>query len=235
MARVRVSVVDINDNRPVFYPVLYTVSLSTHSSPGTSVVKVTAKDPDSGANGRVTYKTVPGGGSTYFTLNKDTGIQSSATVDPVQINTHDSNSGLSFSLSLHPSPSTGVISLSRSLHGKANTVISMVISAEDGGGLTAPANARVNISVVGSSVAPPVFEQAQYFFTIPEDVLRGTSVGVVRAATAKTGERPCLLELSGRVGVLNKRLCIFVTILSTCLRSFLPDSINDPDGNGFVK
>lgn len=188
MARVRVSVVDINDNRPVFYPVLYTVSLSTHSSPGTSVVKVTANDPDSGANSRVTYKTVPGGGSTYFTLNKDTGILSGATVDPVQINTHDGYGGLSFSLSLHPSLSAGVISLSRSLHGKANTIISMEISAEDGGGLTAPTNARVNISVVGSSVASPVFEQAQYFFNVPEDVLRGTSVGVVRAATAKMGE-----------------------------------------------
>uniref|UniRef100_A0A665V6F0 Protocadherin-16 n=1 Tax=Echeneis naucrates TaxID=173247 RepID=A0A665V6F0_ECHNA len=142
-ARVHVSVVDINDNRPTFYPVLYTVSLSTHSAPGTSVVKVTANDPDSGENGRVTYRTVPGGGSTFFTLNKD----------------------------------TGVISLSRSLHGKANTVISMVISAEDGGGLTAPVNARVNVSVVGGSVASPVFEQAQYFFTVTEDVLRGTAVG----------------------------------------------------------
>ncbi|XP_041807874.1 protocadherin-16-like [Chelmon rostratus] len=152
VARVRVSVVDINDNRPAFYPVLYTVSLSTHSAPGTSVVKVTANDPDAGQNGRVTYRTVPGGGSAFFTLNKD----------------------------------TGVISLSRSLHGKANTVISMVISAEDGGGLTAPVNARVNVSVVGGSVASPVFEQAQYFFTVPEDVLRGTAVGVVRAA-AKTG------------------------------------------------
>ncbi|KAM9348127.1 protocadherin-16 [Symphorus nematophorus] len=152
VARVRVSVVDINDNRPAFYPVLYAVSLSTHSAPGTSVVKVTANDPDAGANGRVTYRTVPGGGSAFFTLNKD----------------------------------TGVISLSRSLHGKANTVISMVISAEDGGGLTAPVNARVNVSVVGGSVASPVFEQAQYFFTVSEDVLRGTAVGVVRAA-AKTG------------------------------------------------
>ncbi|XP_070773757.1 protocadherin-16 [Enoplosus armatus] len=153
VARVRVLVVDINDNRPTFYPVLYTVSLSSHSAPGTSVVKVTANDPDSGENGRVTYRTLPGSASAFFTLNKD----------------------------------TGVISLSRSLHGKANTVISMVISAEDGGGLTAPVNARVNVSVVGGSVASPVFEQAQYFFTVSEDVLRGTSVGVVRAA-AKTGE-----------------------------------------------
>jgi len=58
----------------------------------------------------------------------------------------------------------------------------MVITARDGGGLTAPVNARVNISVVAGSVAPPVFEQAQYFFTISEDVLRGTEVGVVRAS-----------------------------------------------------
>lgn len=65
---------DINDNRPAFYPVLYTVSLSTHSAPGTSVVRVTANDPDAGVNGRVTYRTVPGGGSAFFTLNKDTGM-----------------------------------------------------------------------------------------------------------------------------------------------------------------
>uniref|UniRef100_A0A8C1ZWP9 Protocadherin-16 n=1 Tax=Cyprinus carpio TaxID=7962 RepID=A0A8C1ZWP9_CYPCA len=147
-ASVKVSLVDINDNRPTFYPVNYAVSLSTQSMPGTSVVRVTAHDPDAGANGKVTYHTVPDGGSNFFTLNKD----------------------------------TGVISLSRSLHGKANSVITMVITAQDGGGLTAPVNARVNISVVAGSVAPPVFEQTQYFFTVSEDVLRGTEVGVVRAS-----------------------------------------------------
>ncbi|XP_072302038.1 protocadherin-16 [Eucyclogobius newberryi] len=162
VAQVRVSVVDINDNRPTFYPVLYTVSLSTHSAPGTSVVKVTANDPDSGPNGRVTYRTAAGGGTAFFTLNKD----------------------------------TGVISLSRSLHGKANTVISMVISAEDGGGLRAPVDARVNISIVGGSVASPVFEQAHYFFTVPEDVLRGTAVGVVRAATRTGVSKDILYSIS---------------------------------------
>nr|XP_023660997.1 protocadherin-16-like [Paramormyrops kingsleyae] len=146
-ASVKVTLMDINDNVPTFYPVLYAVSLSTQSTPGTSVVRVTAYDPDAGANGRVTYRIIPGNNSPFFTLNKD----------------------------------TGVISLSRSLHGKANSVISMVIGAQDGGGLTASTNARVNISVVAGSVAPPVFEQAQYFFTVSEDVLRGTEVGVVRA------------------------------------------------------
>ncbi|KAI4879799.1 hypothetical protein NFI96_008843 [Prochilodus magdalenae] len=149
VAYVRVDLQDINDNRPAFYPQHYAVSLSTQSSPGTSVIRVTAHDPDAGKNGRVTYRTAPGGGSPFFTLNKD----------------------------------TGVISLSRSLHGKANSVIAMVISAQDGGGLTAPVNARVNISIVAGLVAPPVFEQAQYFFTVSEDALRGTQVGAVRAST----------------------------------------------------
>ena len=74
----------------------------------------------------------------------------------------------------------------------------MVISAEDGGGLTAPVNARVNVSIVGGSVASPVFEQVQDFFTVPEDVLRGTAVGVVRAA-AKTGVDTSALKSSDYV------------------------------------
>lgn len=80
----------------------------------------------------------------------------------------------------------GVISLSRSVYGKANSVIPMLISAQDGGGLVAHVNARVNISVVAGLVAPPVFEQTQYYFTVSEDVLRGTVVGIVQASS-KTG------------------------------------------------
>ncbi|XP_053500578.1 protocadherin-16 isoform X2 [Ictalurus furcatus] len=161
-AYVNVALLDINDNRPMFYPVNYAVSLSSQSAPGTSVIRVSAHDPDAGENGKVTYRTVPGGGSNFFTLNKD----------------------------------TGVISLSRSLHGKANSVITMVITALDGGGLTVPVNARVNISVVAGSVAPPVFEQAQYFFTVPEDVLRGTEVGVVFANSRNGGNKDISYTIS---------------------------------------
>lgn len=57
----------------------------------------------------------------------------------------------------------------------------LVISAQDGGGLQAQPNARVNISIVEGTVSPPVFEQAQYFFTVPEDVPQGASVGAVQA------------------------------------------------------
>lgn len=82
-----------------------------------------------------------------------------------------------------------MISLSRSVFGKANSVIPMVISAQDGGGLVASVNAKVNISVVAGLVAPPVFEQSQYYFTVSEDVLQGTVVGIVQA-NSKTGKGP---------------------------------------------
>lgn len=62
----------------------------------------------------------------------------------------------------------------------------MIVTAQDGGGLFALDNAKVNISVVAGLVAPPVFEQTQYYFTISEDTLRGTVVGIVQASS-KTG------------------------------------------------
>ncbi|CAL8363929.1 unnamed protein product [Merluccius merluccius] len=162
VAYVKVDLVDINDNRPTFYPVSYAVSLSTQSAPGTSVVRVMAYDPDTGENGRVTYRTAPGGASPYFTLNKD----------------------------------TGVISLSRSLHGKANTVITMAISAQDGGGVVAAVDARVNISVVAGVVAPPVFQLSQYHFTVSEDAMRGALVGVVQASVKIGSPRDILYTIS---------------------------------------
>nr|XP_009680681.1 PREDICTED: protocadherin-16 [Struthio camelus australis] len=147
MVYVKVFLEDVNDNRPVFYPLEYAVSISTQSMPGTAVLRVTAHDKDDGLHGKVAYHIVLGNTPPLFSLNKD----------------------------------TGVISLSWSLSGKANTLVQLVISARDGGGLQAQPNARVNISIVEGTVSPPVFEQAQYFFTVSEDMLPGASVGAVRA------------------------------------------------------
>ncbi|NWS78157.1 PCD16 protein, partial [Crotophaga sulcirostris] len=147
MVYVKVFLEDVNDNRPVFYPLDYAASISTQSMPGTAVLRVTAHDKDEGLHGKVTYRIVLGNSPPLFSLNKD----------------------------------TGVISLSWSLSGKANTLVQLVIAAQDGGGLQAQPNARVNISIVEGTVSPPVFEQAQYFFSVPEDTPQGTSIGAVRA------------------------------------------------------
>jgi len=90
----------------------------------------------------------------------------------------------------------GVISLSWSLSGKANTLVQLVISAQDDGGLQAQPNARVNISIVEGTVSPPVFEQAQYFFTVPEDMLQGATVGAVRAQNPPGMDLPLLYAVT---------------------------------------
>lgn len=75
MVYVKVFLEDINDNRPVFYPLEYAASISTQSMPGTAVLRVTAHDKDEGLNGKVTYRIVLGNSPPLFSLNKDTGEQ----------------------------------------------------------------------------------------------------------------------------------------------------------------
>ncbi|XP_060766355.1 protocadherin beta-15-like [Neoarius graeffei] len=52
---VTVTVLDINDNRPVFSQEVYTVNLQENSPIGTIVIKVSATDLDDGTNGEVRY------------------------------------------------------------------------------------------------------------------------------------------------------------------------------------
>uniref|UniRef100_A0A8B9EFI6 Cadherin domain-containing protein n=1 Tax=Anser cygnoides TaxID=8845 RepID=A0A8B9EFI6_ANSCY len=181
MVYVKVFLEDINDNRPVFYPLEYAASISTQSMPGTAVLRVTAHDKDEGLHGKVTYRIVLGNSPPLFSLNKDTGERAQG--QPEEASARAVGCG-KMGAGLVPSEhlsSLGVISLSWSLSGKANTLVQLVISAQDGGGLQAQPNARVNISIVEGTVSPPIFEQAQYFFTVPEDTLQGTNVGAVHA------------------------------------------------------
>ncbi|KAL2077332.1 hypothetical protein ACEWY4_026836 [Coilia grayii] len=52
---ISVTVLDINDNAPVFERQVYTVTLAENAPPGTSVVTLRATDLDAGENGQVIY------------------------------------------------------------------------------------------------------------------------------------------------------------------------------------
>ena len=54
--RLSVEVVDANDNAPEFDEPYYSATLREGDTPPQAVVTVTARDADSGANGRVTYR-----------------------------------------------------------------------------------------------------------------------------------------------------------------------------------
>lgn len=75
----------------------------------------------------------------------------------------------------------GLLTVAWPLARQANSVVQLEIGAQDGGGLQAEPRARVNISIVPGTPIPPIFEQLQYVFSVPEDVAPGTSVGIVRA------------------------------------------------------
>ncbi|XP_036704138.1 protocadherin gamma-A6 isoform X11 [Balaenoptera musculus] len=84
VARILVTVLDANDNAPVFTQSVYRVSVPENLPVGTPVLSVTARDQDEGAHAEVTYSFVriTGKISKTFCLNVLTGeISTSANLD----------------------------------------------------------------------------------------------------------------------------------------------------------
>ncbi|XP_063166591.1 protocadherin-23 [Candoia aspera] len=73
-AFVHIEIEDINDNRPVFNPATYVISISSHTQPGTEITNLHATDKDSGIYGAVTYELIPGHLSSLFKVDPSTGI-----------------------------------------------------------------------------------------------------------------------------------------------------------------
>ncbi|XP_048186979.1 protocadherin gamma-A8 isoform X7 [Perognathus longimembris pacificus] len=73
--RIQVTVLDTNDNAPVFAQPLYQVKVLENVPPGTLLLTVRASDPDEGANGKVVYKfrKINEKQSPLFHLHEDTG------------------------------------------------------------------------------------------------------------------------------------------------------------------
>ncbi|XP_068836598.1 protocadherin gamma-A7 isoform X3 [Capricornis sumatraensis] len=76
---ISMSVADTNDNPPAFLHSSYSIYVPENNPRGTSIFSVTAHDPDSNENARVTYSlsedTLQGPSvSTYVSINSDTGV-----------------------------------------------------------------------------------------------------------------------------------------------------------------
>ncbi|NXR06671.1 PCDGA protein, partial [Semnornis frantzii] len=74
--RIRVSVIDANDNSPVFSPAEYTVLVPEDLPLGSALITVTATDPDEGMNGQVksSLKKITEKASKIFELDSETGV-----------------------------------------------------------------------------------------------------------------------------------------------------------------
>lgn len=155
---VKVQVIDVNDNRPIFYPSEYNVSLREtggSSSSHAPVVVVAATDLDSGRYGTLTYKIVSGNEAGLFRI--------------------DHNSGEIFL-------SKPNLSLRRQPYYRLN------ISATDADGLKSLKDAAVFISVIDVAQRPPIFEHSRYAYSVRENVERNTVVGSVKATVSDNGK-----------------------------------------------
>lgn len=70
---VKIQVIDVNDNRPTFYPREYNVSLRERETVNTPVVVVVATDRDAGKYGTVRYAIVAGNDDGYFRIEPASG------------------------------------------------------------------------------------------------------------------------------------------------------------------
>ncbi|GAB1292503.1 Protocadherin-16 [Apodemus speciosus] len=269
-ATVSVALQDVNDNEPQFQRTFYNASLPEGTQPGTCFLQVTATDADSGPFGLLSYSLGAGLGAsgsppfridahsgdvcTTRTLDRDQGpssfdftvtaidggglksmvyvkvfvadendnppqfypreyaaslsAQSTPGTAVLRVHAHDPDQGPHGRLSYHilagNSPPlfaldahSGLVTVAWPLGRRANSVVQLEIGAQDGGGLQAEPTARVNISIVPGTPTPPIFEQPQYVFSVPEDVAPGTSVGMVQAHNPPGRLGPVTLTLSG--------------------------------------
>ncbi|XP_037353660.2 protocadherin-23 [Talpa occidentalis] len=68
-----ISVLDVNDEAPVFKQQLYEASVKENQNPGEFVIRVEAVDKDSGINSKLQFEIMPGASFGLFQINPDTG------------------------------------------------------------------------------------------------------------------------------------------------------------------
>lgn len=68
---IEVMVEDENDNRPIFTEPVYQVAISENATVSTSIIRVSANDPDYGSNADLIYTLM--GGDGVFAINRTSG------------------------------------------------------------------------------------------------------------------------------------------------------------------
>ncbi|KAM7351502.1 dachsous cadherin-related 1 isoform 2-T2 [Cochliomyia hominivorax] len=157
---VKIQLTDINDNRPIFYPQHYNVSLretASTTASNTPIVTVAATDTDSGRFGTITYRIVSGNDAGLFRIERTTG--------EIFLNRPNMLSARSQSLHI------------------------LNVSASDGGGLRTQQDATVYANIIDATQRPPIFEKLRYNFYAKEDLTRGSVVGTIQATSTDAANR----------------------------------------------
>nr|AAR10443.1 cadherin protein [Homo sapiens] len=90
----------------------------------------------------------------------------------------------------------GIIYLTLPLSHLESTTLSLMVSAQDGGGLTAVINADVTIHIFQTTLAPAEFERPKYTFLVYEDVPEDSPIGTVKAREPLNSSEPIFYRIS---------------------------------------
>lgn len=151
---VEVKVLDLNDNKPAFEANFYEATVMEGMTIGTRIIQVQALDPDSGANGQVTYSL-----GALIQSEKD----SETLVGTFSI---DSN--------------TGWISTRKDLDHETNPSYTFTVVASDlGETLSLSSTTTVMVAVSDINDNPPRFLEQHYFGSIQESDPPGEVVAVL--------------------------------------------------------
>ncbi|XP_044124462.1 protocadherin-19 isoform X2 [Bufo gargarizans] len=159
-----VRITDENDNHPHFSKTFYQVIVSENNTPGAYLLSVSARDPDLGLNGSVSYQLIP------------SQVRDMPVFTYVSIN-----------------PTTGDIYALRSFNHEQTKAFEFKISAKDGGTPPLQSNVTVRVIVVDVNdntpviTAPPLVNGTSEVY-IPRNAGMGYLVTVVKADDYDEGE-----------------------------------------------
>ncbi|XP_061229899.1 cadherin-23 isoform X3 [Neopsephotus bourkii] len=170
--RVRINVLDVNDNVPTFQKEAYLGALRENEPSVTQVVRLRASDEDSPPNNQITYSIV----------------QASAFQDYFDITVSEGYGVISVN---HPLDYEQV----------ANGVIYLTVMAKDAGNPPLNSTVPVTIEVFDENDNPPTFSKASYVITIMEDIMAGATVLFLNATdmdrSREYGQESIIYSLEG--------------------------------------
>ncbi|KAM6106069.1 LOW QUALITY PROTEIN: cadherin-23 [Pterocles gutturalis] len=170
--RVRINVLDVNDNVPTFQKEAYLGALRENEPSVTQVVRLRASDEDSPPNNQITYSIV----------------QASAFHDYFDITVSEGYGVISVN---HPLDYEQV----------ANGVIYLTVMAKDAGNPPLNSTVPVTIGVFDENDNPPTFSKPSYVITIMEDIMAGATVLFLNATdmdrSREYGQESIIYSLEG--------------------------------------
>ncbi|KAK7922731.1 hypothetical protein WMY93_009633 [Mugilogobius chulae] len=206
---IHVTVLDANDNAPVFSQTVYKASLPENSPPDTLVITVTATDADEGVNGEITYEfDHPSDENKIFTLNPSNGeIRVEKPIDyekessyEIQISAKDGlglatyatlfidivdlndNAPVIFLKSLNNQVPENVPPVStEQLDRELVSDYNITITATDEGSPPLSSSKTVHLTVADINDNPPVFEEQSYSAHVTENNKPGSTLCSVAA------------------------------------------------------